>query len=89
MKNKTDCKSVFREYTSGSPLHRENGHTKKLSGKTGNLEVLPKQGILYAQVVNFKILKIKNISIIADYRWQSQITELGTGNIYVWTGQTQ
>ena len=36
-----------------------------LSGKTQNLEILPKRGIWFAQVVNSLILMVKAISIFA------------------------
>ena len=54
---------------SGYPLHRENGKwPKRISVREnpGNLEICAKtqgkQGILFAQVVNSLILKVKDIS---------------------------
>ena len=48
------------------PKHREFGN---FGQNTGNLEIWPKHrestGILFAQVVNFLILKVKNIVIFA------------------------
>ena len=66
---------LYKGYTSmlyaraGSPMYRENGENgqkKSLLGKTVNLEIMAKtQGILYAEVVNSLILKIKNNVILA------------------------
>ena len=40
---------------------------KSLSGKTGILEILSKQGILFAEIVNSLIQKVKDIAIFAVY----------------------
>ena len=58
---------------SGYPRHRENrengGGKIVVRENTGNLEILPKhketQGILFSQVVNSLILKVKDIAIFA------------------------
>ena len=53
----------------GYPLHRENRENDKnnsLSGKTqGIWKFCQTQGILFAQVVDFLVLKIKSLTIFA------------------------
>ena len=55
------------ESESGSLLHRDNrvnGKKKSLSGKTENLDNFTQnRRLLFAQVVNFMILKVKDIAI--------------------------
>ena len=64
-----------------SPLHRENGLKNFPDRKnTGNLEIFAQtQGVLFAQVVNFLILKMQDIVIFAKFFiFAYEISEIGT-----------
>ena len=95
---------MSRAVLTKSPLHRENRKNgpkrNPCQGKHkefGNFANT--QGIWFAQVVNFLILKIQDYCDICHKILQffqsvslmklSQISEIGTRKIFSWTGKTQ